>query len=299
MHRRTVLFLIAGAGLAPSAACAIGEAGQIVSAPLTFDSHGRPVVDVMLNGQGPFPLVLDTAASATVLSAETVAQLALQPSRTQATMRGASGHSQVDLYTLSSVTLGALSRQNVMAAALPHNPSDTGHAGVLGASLFAGARIELDIPAAMLHVDTTRNRARLAGAHLVGVDFRNNMFALAPVSLGSVAATALVDTGARRTVANSRLREALGYAADDPRFRAAEAIGGATAQTTATVAVDAQSLALAGHDFGPFELTFADLPVFTPLGLVDRPSLILGLDVLSRVRGFTLDYASAQFELRV
>lgn len=43
-------------------------------------SSGRPIVELMLNGDGPFPFVLDTGASAFVLRSSTVEQLQLTAS---------------------------------------------------------------------------------------------------------------------------------------------------------------------------------------------------------------------------
>lgn len=296
MRRRHFLALVAAAPFAGGIALA-ADAG--ITAPLTYDSHGRPLVPVMMNGQGPFLLVLDTAAGATVLSPGTIEQLALSPNGQRVNMQGASGSFSVDLYTLPNLQLGALRREQLTAAPLPNNPSVEGHAGVLGATVFRDTRASFDFAANTLRVDASASREPLQGAHLVNVQFRHRVFALTTVTIDGVETTAVLDTGARRSVGNVALRNALGFTDGDARLRSVEAIGGATNHTTAAFAADARSIALAGHDFGAFELAFSDLPVFRTMQMGDTPAIILGIELLRRVRGFTLDYTSCQLQLRV
>lgn len=291
MHRRTFLALAAAAPFFNGAAFAD------TSAALSYDERGRPMADVMLNGQGPFSLVIDTGAGGTVIGADIIQRLSLTPTG-RARMQGASGATETNLYSLSSIQLGALRRDGVNAAEAPENSaSSRGHAGVLGANLFSGARLELDFTANLLRVDTSANRAPLAGAGVAPVAFRHRVLALAPVTVGGVAATGLIDTGARRSVANTPLREALGFAANDPRLISVEPIGGATAHTTETVAAQAGPIVLGGADLGALELAFAELAVFRSLELARAPGIILGMDVF-RTRTLVLDYATSQVQVR-
>ena len=289
MNRRGFLALAAAAWLTPAYAAQF-------SATLSYDAQGRPMIDVMLNGSGPFRLVLDTGAAHTGLSAAAIETLALREAG-RARVHGASGVQETPIYRLETVAVGALERRGLIAAMLPNNPSAEGHAGVLGASTFLGARISFDFAADVFSVDDSAPRAPLSGPHRTTVSFRHQTLAYCPVSVNGIEASAVIDTGARRTIANAELRAALGFAADDARLRAVENIGGATAHTTATFAAEARSIALAGHDFGGFEIAFADLAVFPQLGLADRPGLILGMDILRRARTLTLDYASAEMAI--
>lgn len=289
MHRRTLLTLAAAVPFFGARAFAAEY-----SAPLTFDSHGRPVVAVTLNGQGPFPMVVDTGAAATGLSPATIERLALQETG-RARVQGASGVTEVPLYQLDSISVGGLQRAQLRAGLLPNNPSAEGHAGVLGANTFLGTRLTYDFAGNALRVDDGENRAPLANAQTV--TFRHRTFAFFPVRVNTIEAQAVLDTGARRSVANAELRTALGFTENDARFRDVEDVGGATSHSTNTVAADVGGIAIAGHAYGAFELAFADLPVFRQLGLAGAPGLILGMDILRRARSFTLDYASGELQL--
>ncbi|WP_395646622.1 aspartyl protease family protein [Terricaulis sp.] len=291
MHRRTLITALALSPLL-AATRAFAATG---STPLSYDARGRPLAGVRINDAATFPLVIDTAAGGTLLSTATIGALALQPTGRRARMQGASGAVEADLYNLDSVEIAGVRRRDLIAVQTPDNSASAAeHAGVLGAGVFAGARLRFDFAGGQLVVDAAPNRAPLAGA--IDVNFRR-IFAFAPVRIGGVDATAVIDTGARRTVGNAGLRQALGFADNDPRLREAEAVGGATADRTPAVAAEVTPLVFAGHDYGALDLAFSDLPVFAPLQLTGRPAVILGMDVFRRADALTLDYTSNQVAL--
>lgn len=293
MRRRTVLATLAFAPIWTRSAFA-----STYTTPLSYDPQGRPTAEVRVGGQGPFSFVIDTAAGATLLSAEIIAQLGLAPNGMRARVQGASGAIDADLYTLPEVEIAGLRRERLIGLQTPSDSASSAHhAGVLSVRAFADARLEFDFANGVLRIDTNAERAPMANA--MDVQFRHNMFALAPVEIGGVAATAVIDTGARRTVANTILREALGFAENDARLRTVEPIGGATVHRTETVAADMASLVLVGHEYGAFELAFAALPVFATMQLAETPALILGIDILRRAQALSLDYTSRQIALRV
>jgi predicted aspartyl protease len=292
MRRRTLL-----AALAAAPFITVRANAATYSTPLTYDTQGRPLADVMLNNTGPFALVIDTAAGGIVLNPQTIQILELNPTG-RARIQGASGITETDLYDLRRVDIGGLTHENLRAVQTPpDSASAANHEGVLGIGVFAGTRLEFDFAANRLNVDTSTGRAPLANA--ISVDLRHRTFALAPINIAGIDATALIDTGARATIANARLRTALGFTENDPRLHDAEPIGGATAHTTPAVAAEVTPVVFAGHDFAAVQLNFAELSVFNALGLNYRPAMILGIDVLRRAQALVLDYASAQVTLRV
>ena len=285
MRRRTFLAALAAtAFIAPNAHASTHETS------LTYDPRGRPLAGVSINGQGPFDMVIDTAAGGTLLSGDLIARLALTSTR-RARVQGASGAVDSALYTLDAVEIAGLRREDQYALGIPpDSASSAGHQGVLSARTFAGTRVTYDFGAGALRIDARRNRDPLAAA--LDVRFRQNIYPFTPITIAGIAATALIDTGARRSVANPALRNALGFTANDPRLREVEPIGGATAHRTDTVAADIASVAIAQHAFGALELAFADLPVFNSLEVAQRPAVILGMDVLRQLQTLTLDYSS-------
>src|SRR5262245_57163718 len=98
-----------------------------------LDLGGRPMVDVMVNGKGPYPFILDTGASITIVSADLLTKLGVtsQPGRTP-----------IDELRVADVVL-----HNVMVGRAPilggvggTNPPR----GVLSALAFPGCLVTLD-----------------------------------------------------------------------------------------------------------------------------------------------------------
>jgi predicted aspartyl protease len=285
MRRRTFL-----AALAATPFIASNAHASTYETPLSFDPRGRPLANVSINGQGPFEMVIDTAAGGTLLNRDLIAHLALTSTR-RARVQGASGAVDSALYELDAVEIAGLRRQNQYALEIPaDSASSASHQGVLSARTFTGTRLTYAFAAGALRIDARRDREPLANA--LEVRFRQNVYPFTPVTIGGIAATALIDTGARRSVGNPALRNALGFTANDPRLREVEPIGGATAHRTDTVAADIASVAIAQNTFGALELAFADLPVFNSLEIAQRPAVILGMDVLRQLQTLTLDYSS-------
>jgi len=301
MNRRTLLAFSLLIPFAPS--CAAAQSASQLELPLNFDDEGRPVVGVRINDLEPHPFVIDTAAQATALSMDFIARTGLTPSGGRAQLHGASGVTEVDLYHLARVQIGALTRTGVVA--LPLQPgqhgaaeahSHHGHSGVIGAPLFAGARLDFDYRRRMLAISDAANRPSLPNA--TPIDLAHNTFVLVPARVAGVDATAVIDTGAAHTLANLALRDALGFTEDDPRLRATTAAGGATGHVLQSQVGNLADISIAGLAMDTTEVSFSAAPAFAALGLGDRPALIIGGNLLRRLSGFTIDYASRQFAAR-
>ncbi len=113
-----------------------------VSLPMA-DLDGRPLVEVAINGKGPYKFILDTGADETVidenlkkeLSLETVGTTALEPS---------TGTLRIRTLSIAAVTLEGITIKNL----LPHGMFGGGDAprGVLSAASFPGYLLVLDYP---------------------------------------------------------------------------------------------------------------------------------------------------------
>lgn len=291
MHRRS--FLLAAAATPILFGCATAEA-QPGALPLSFDTGGRPVVEVAINGRGPFPLVLDTAAQMTGLDEQFIQRAGFTPNGGQTMLHGASGARQVDLYTLGQLTIGPLVRENVTSVPLARGEGEAshgGHDGVLGANLFTGLRLNFEYANRRISIDQHAGRPPLAGG--TPVELLHNVFVLTPMRVGRVEATGVIDTGARHTLCNYALRDALSLRSEDMLVAPAQAAG-ATGHSFETSSAQVSGVTLTSARLGPMPLRFADAHVFGQLGLAERPALIVGGDVLHRLARFSIDYASRQ-----
>ena len=113
------------------------------------------VVEVMLNGEGPFRMIVDTGAGTTVLNADLVAELGLEsrgtrrigdPSRPRA--------HEVDELTLDMIQVGDATFRGVEAIGWRGPPlvGIGGIRGVLGFPTFKNCLVTFDYPAQLLEI---------------------------------------------------------------------------------------------------------------------------------------------------
>jgi hypothetical protein len=152
MINKCVTLLIALATVIPTAAALqqpehlkllVPEKIEIPDSGVTvpmLELDGRPMVEVMLNGKGPYPFLLDTGASLVEMNDDLQAELGLP------TMPNApSGVTRLAELRVSGTVLRGLA-----VVSFPHMPGLAGQnppRGVLGASLFSGCVLTLDYPA--------------------------------------------------------------------------------------------------------------------------------------------------------
>ena len=279
-----------------AALATVGNAQSSVR--LAADSQGRPTAPVRINGQGPFDLVVDTAAQRTGLGADLVGRLELSPLEGEgATLHGAAGARRMNLYRLDSLAIGSVQREAVVATELVGGGVTHTHQGVLGADMFAGRSVEFDFEQGQLKI-APAGAEPPTGFAAIPARMVMGTFVIVPITIGGVEAVGVIDTGAQHSVANGHLMRALGYAEDDSRLRVEQVHGGAT-NHSAVMRSGARSAArFAEADLGEIELRFSDLPVFTPLGMADGPAIILGIEALRQLKALAIDYQRQELQLR-
>ncbi|MFP1129824.1 retroviral-like aspartic protease family protein [Asticcacaulis sp. W401b] len=94
----------AAAGLGLGVGSAAAQA-KIIRVPLTLSSSKKPIVEVTLNGKGPYRFILDTGASHTVIRASLASELGLAVAG-QGRNRSLKGTEYTTRYIVSDVTVG-------------------------------------------------------------------------------------------------------------------------------------------------------------------------------------------------
>lgn len=279
MRRFTFALLISGFAPLVAAAGASGtfEAGR----------RGHVLVPVSVNGGETRPFVVDTAASQTVLDAGEFAALAgdeSAPGGQGSHARGAHGSFVARAANVESLALWQVEQRNQFAALM--SLSDLTHgeepdfAGVLGVPFLRNFRVDLDYPKRRLAFDEPNGGLPAcdicaADAAIVVTPLNGGLPSIS-VTVNGLRMTALLDTGASRTIFNEAAISALGLA----NAGTGEAIG--------RVSIALGSLPAREHDAARI-----DLPVFRTLQLDEQPALILGIDYLGGGR-MVLDLAAGQ-----
>jgi Aspartyl protease len=156
------------------------------------DFGGRPIVDVSINGKGPYRFILDTGSSMTVIGDDLKDELALPSAASNAhTPDGASA----PLARIGNLRVGEASLTSVVVDVAPLSRMFRGEAarGVLSASSFPGYLVILDYPA---------KRVRIRKGELPPADSRaifqytaEQILPNVPVKIGNVEVRAHPDTG--------------------------------------------------------------------------------------------------------
>jgi hypothetical protein len=180
---------LAATGLAISAA-----EGPTHSIPFDLSS-GRPVIELTVNGQGPYPFVFDTGASGAMIRSDMVEELGLEITGTGQVGSPAGGEPvEVEYTMLESVDLGGAQAGNIRSIIIDFgDPGQMGSVGVIGPNAFAGhGRVAFDF---------SRNRVEIGGAmhHGEGASWMD-FSATAPIieiplTIGDVTVPVHIDTG--------------------------------------------------------------------------------------------------------
>lgn len=65
---------------------------------IRYDNRGRPVIQTFVNQQGPYYMVVDTAAQSSLMSPRLGDKLNINPIATDIVINGATGKTQAEIY---------------------------------------------------------------------------------------------------------------------------------------------------------------------------------------------------------
>lgn len=163
------------------------------------DVTGRMLVDVQVNGQGPFSFLLATGATRSALSSALVSKLGLAGS---------------ELVGIASLEAGALRLLDVQ---LPIATSDVIGAadGLLGVEGMARKKIDIDFQNGTAAILATNTRGAPRGLRVVPARLLPGGLTAVTAVVGKMQVETIVDTGSIHTVGNRALQAALGAASTE------------------------------------------------------------------------------------
>jgi predicted aspartyl protease len=244
----------------------------------------------MVNGQGPFRFIVDTGANHSTISPGLVQTLGLQPSEEASiVLDGITGSAQVAFVTIDRLQAGDMT---IEATALPVVSADVmgGADGILGAAGFTSKS---------LMVDFQHNRVAIAGN--VAAAVRTEAMKVHAVRLthglitletrvGGVRVQAVIDTGSERTLGNLALRDALRMPGRRGAVVQVTSVYGATEKIEAGEIRIAPTIAIESLRVTDVAIVYGDFHIFKVWGMVDKPAMIIGMDVLGTVPVLGIDF---------
>jgi len=264
-------------------------------APTKRDRIGRIWAPVLINGKGPFRLVLDTGATHSALTAEAAEALGLPQSATeQMVLHGVTGSATVPTILAEHMVVGDLDltsqRLAIVASALG------GADGVLGTEGMQDKRISIEFHNDRITI--ARSRMERAGFRLITVPFKLvNGLPVADAQIGGVLAKAIIDTGGEGTIGNLALRDAL-TRRRHKEVTLADGIIGITLDVQAGSRIDAPPIVLGGLALQGVGITTGDLEIFKEWHMTRTPVLLIGMDVLGLFDTLIIDYRRKELQAR-
>lgn len=286
--------LLAAAGAQAECLAAPDSPADAATGPVSHDGQGRLVAPVTVNGQGPFRFIVDTGANRSVLSRRLAEQMGLVASGV-GTVHSIDNVSQAPLAPITSLRYGAL---ELPSAPMPllDGPVLSGEQGLLGADGMRGRRLRLDFERRCIEIVPSRGARPLRGWETVRGELRFGHLVMIDGSVRGVPVKILIDTGSDTTLANVALQQALSARMrdDDRSLNYARAYTATGVAVTLPGAIMLPSLSLGEMKIDDITAFVGDFHIFTLWGLIDEPTLLIGMDVISQTRGLAIDYERAR-----
>lgn len=263
----------------------INPEGEIVD--LDKDRAERMTVPVSIEGKGPFSFVIDTGAERTVISRRIADRLALEDEE-PAELMSIAGTSMVDMVYVPSLTLGRKSYDGLISPVLAARY--IGADGILGLDGLQDQRILFDFVLNQIVIedaDEARNRPS-SREIVVTAKRRSGQLIFTDATISGIKVNVIVDTGAQISIANKILQKRL--------IRRAKELGDDNlliAVTGETLGVEfgrARDFRIGRARFDSLSVAFADAPPFERFGLADKPTLLMGMDVLRKFDQVAIDF---------
>jgi predicted aspartyl protease len=250
---------------------------------LKNDPFGRVTTQVMLNGKGPFRFFVDTGANRSALSAATAALIGAVPTG-DGLVHGVTGAQVKPMATIGLLRCGVFEQRDTVVPILGDDlilPA----AGMLGMDRFGGLRLEFDNY--LREMVVKRSGHSWSSAISVPATVRYGQLISAKARIGGLNVPIVFDTGAGYALANNALRNAL-------KARAQKIAP--TRISTATMPIMVENVMIIPEiriDNVTINNTTAyidDFHIFGLWDLIDKPALIVGMQVLRTVKRFAFDY---------
>lgn len=292
------MLLAASAHATETPAPGVDTSESVYATTTRLDRIGRILAPVMINGGGPYRLIVDTGANTSALSEHLVTRLGIAADPgDQIMVNGATGSALLASVRVAQFRAGDLLQTDLM---LPIIVTDVaaGADGILGIEGLAGKRLEVDF----LHdrVTVTNASRRFAGRGYLQLEGQMRFGGLIVVNarVGDVRAKAVLDTGAERSVGNQRLLDALKRHALRTRGAREDVLIGATTDVMRGNTMFVPTVHIGDADLSNLEVMFVELPLFDLWDLDRTPALVLGMDLLGTVEQIVIDYRRSEIYIK-
>jgi hypothetical protein len=265
--------------------------------PTRRDQIGRIWAPVVINGRGPFRLVLDTGASHSAITALVALALGIPTDQSPPViLRGVTGYATVPTVRVDSLSVGDLS---VDQAVLPIVPDALGGAeGVLGAEGLVGKRVFIDFRHDQINIAFSRNERSGRGFYTIPFHAVGGTLVVVDAIVGNIHTKAIIDTGGQATIANLALRDALVRSRTVLRGKYDQIIG-ATKDVQQGELLSTPDIEIGSIKIADPTVTYGDLYIFKQWKMTRQPAILIGMDTLGLLDTLIIDYKRHELQMRM
>ena len=270
---------------------------HLYAAPTRPDRIGRIAAPVIINGQGPFRLILDTGASQSVITKRVVDKLGLVLTpESRLILHGVTGSLAVPAVRLDTLETGDLIQRDLKVAVLGSVMG--GADGILGVQGFEGLRVTVDFSDDEITI--VRSRGQRARMHegTIPATLRFGRLLVVDGHVGRIRVKAVIDTGAEVTLGNLALRDALvkrGRFRNEPDDAFVIGLNDATQSGRF---LRSPRIQLGDANIDDLHIIFGDIHVFRLWELEEEPAILVGMDVLGALERLVIDYRREEIQFR-
>lgn len=251
----------------------------------------RMTVKVLLGTHGPHDFLIDTGAQRTSISSDLAQRLGYADGP-MVRLVSMSGIDQVRTVHVPIISLSNRTAvRDVVAPML--SSANLGAAGLLGVDALAGQRVVIDLDAQKMQVlPSERTRVKPRPDEIV-IEGRNvaGQLILTDAYYAHTRIRVIVDTGSAVTIGNSALREKLArHGGETQKVNLISVTGGVVPADYGLI----DDLWLKDIHVQNMAVAFADVEPFRQFGLLDKPALLLGMDMVRKFRRVEIDFANRQ-----
>jgi len=264
------------------------ESGEVAGGRDAYDHLTAPVT---LNGQGPFPFIVDTGASISCVAkplAESLG-LPLQASRPVHTVVGVKPQA---LTLVNELRVGVRRQKRMPALAIPLEQPQV--QGVLAVDWLKGQRLTLDFEKSRLEFTSSRTETSSPGQVVVPARRKHGQLTIVDADLGDRRISAMIDSGSELSLCNTALLDMLDRRQALPRKRQIIEMVTVIGEPFSGELMFLPFLRLGGLHLGNVAVVHADTYVFKIWGLANKPAILLGMDLLREFRAVSLDFGRSQ-----
>jgi Aspartyl protease len=261
------------------------------------DRIGRIWAPVLINGKGPFRLVLDTGASHSGVTSAVATALGIPLNASRPViLRGVTGSATVPTIRVDTLIVGDLV---LNPAVLPIVVDALGGAeGVLGTEGLADMRIFIDFRHDIINIARSRGERAGVGFVAIPVTFSRGRLLVADAEMGGVRTKAIIDTGGQATIANLALRKALARGWSKAMATPDE-ITGATDDIQKGDSIPTPPIVFGPMQIRGAHITFGDMYIFEHWRMTQEPVVLIGMDALGLLDTLIIDYKRRELQLRM